>query len=73
MLAGRWNLLPPNPTNPTQLPQTARVSAHTVEIQAGGSKGAAGGGGSKNSTTILIKFDALVMQRQAALEGARRG
>ncbi|KAF8072777.1 trappc5 [Scenedesmus sp. PABB004] len=41
----------------------ARVSAHFVEQP----------GGSKPSTTILIKFDASVMQRQAALDTARRG
>lgn len=51
----------------------ARVSAHSVELPSGGSRGAGGGAGAKASTTILIKFDASVMQRQAALESARRG
>jgi hypothetical protein len=43
-----------------------------VELAGGGGKGGGGGGG-RSSTTILVKFDASVMQRQAALESARRG
>jgi hypothetical protein len=42
-----------------------RVSAHFVEQP---SKEA-----SKPTTTILIKFDASVMQRQAAMDAAKRG
>ncbi|KAI8476461.1 MAG: component of TRAPP complex [Monoraphidium minutum] len=53
----------------------ARVSAHAVEApSSGGGSGRGGGGGAaRPSTTILVKFDASVMQRQAALESARRG
>jgi hypothetical protein len=49
------------------------VSAHVVEIPGGGSRGAGGGGAPQKSTTILVKFEAAVMARQAALENARRG
>jgi hypothetical protein len=40
-----------------------RVSAHFVEQPSS----------NKPTTTILIKFDASVMQRQAALDAAKRG
>lgn len=42
-----------------------RVSAHFVEQPSKES--------SKPTTTILIKFDASVMQRQAAMDAAKRG
>jgi hypothetical protein len=52
--------------------RTHRVSAHFVDAPGRGGDGGSSGS-SKPTTTILIKFDPAVMQRQAALDAAKRG